>query len=398
MMKRKYTLLLAVVAGLLFQTRSLLAQEAPSFKGTAFGKGINMVAADSSFSLKMGLRFQTLFVAEQLLNDEDAELETQMLIRRARLKFEGFAYTPKLEYKVELGLSNRDIGKPISQAGNASSIVLDAVLKWEMIDNLELWVGQTKLPGNRERVISSQALQFVDRSIVNSEYNIDRDMGLQLHYAFNAGKVIFRPIAAVSMGEGRNITVKNIGGYDYTGRLEILPFGKFESKGDYVGGDIYREETPKLSLAAGYDYNDNAVREQGQLGDFLGVERDLSSLFADMMFKYQGFSVMAEYIDKTVSNPLVLDTSGVIGAYVVGSGLNAQAGYVFKNNIEVAGRYSTVMPDKKLGEDDVTQYTLGVSKYIKNHSLKVQSDISYTEIKNSDTPELMFRMQVEMAF
>ena len=31
--------------------------------------------------------------------------------RRARLKFSGFAYSPKLKYKLELGLSNRDIGK-----------------------------------------------------------------------------------------------------------------------------------------------------------------------------------------------------------------------------------------------------------------------------------------------
>lgn len=397
-MKKKYTLLLAVLAGLLFQITVASAQEGPSFKGTSFGNGLRMVAADSSFSLKLGFRFQTLFVAEQLLNDEDADLETQMLIRRARLKFDGFAYSPKLEYKVELALSNRDMGSPVREVGNVPSIVLDAVLKWEMIDDLELWFGQTKLPGNRERVISSQALQFVDRSIVNSEYNIDRDIGLQLRYGFNAGKVIIKPMAAVSMGEGRNITVKNQGGYDYTGRLEILPFGEFEKNGDYVGGDIYREETPKLSLAAGYDYNDNAVREQGQLGDFLDRERDLSSLIADMMFKYRGFSLMAEYIDKTTSNPLILDTSGVIGAYVVGTGINAQAGYVFKNNIEVAGRYSTVMPDQKLGEDDVTQYTLGVSKYIRNHSLKVQSDVSYTELENSDTPELMFRLQVEMAF
>ena len=34
---------------------------------------------------------------------------TSAFIRRARLKFDGFALSPKLKYKLELGLSNRDI-------------------------------------------------------------------------------------------------------------------------------------------------------------------------------------------------------------------------------------------------------------------------------------------------
>ena len=55
----------------------------------------------------------------------------------------------------------------------------DAVVKYKATKNLEFWFGQTKLPGNRERVISSQALQFVDRSLVNSRFNIDRGSGIQ---------------------------------------------------------------------------------------------------------------------------------------------------------------------------------------------------------------------------
>jgi phosphate-selective porin OprO and OprP len=34
--------------------------------------------------------------------------------------------------------------------------VLDAVAKWNFAENFSLWFGQAKLPGNRERVISSQ--------------------------------------------------------------------------------------------------------------------------------------------------------------------------------------------------------------------------------------------------
>src|SRR5690606_35924018 len=107
---------------------------------------------------------------------------SNFLIRRARLKFDGFAFSPKLVYKLEVGLSNRDISGTSVYTGNTPRYVMDAVLKWNFFENFELWAGQTKLPGNRERVISSANLETVDRSLVNSRFNIDRDMGMQLHH------------------------------------------------------------------------------------------------------------------------------------------------------------------------------------------------------------------------
>ena len=76
----------------------LSAQETPAPK---FGKGLfNLVGQDSSWTMKVGARFQ--FLATSLMQDGESP-ETSFLIRRARLKFDGFAVTPKLEYKLELG-------------------------------------------------------------------------------------------------------------------------------------------------------------------------------------------------------------------------------------------------------------------------------------------------------
>jgi phosphate-selective porin OprO/OprP len=108
-----------------------------------------------------------------------------MLIRGSRLKFDGFAYSPKLKYKVELGLSNRDQSGASAYTSNAPRYILDALLKWSFSGNFVLWFGQTKLPGNRERIISSANLQQVDRSLLNSRFTIDRDMGFQLRHHFN---------------------------------------------------------------------------------------------------------------------------------------------------------------------------------------------------------------------
>jgi len=369
-----------------------------SINQTKFGKGLQFVAADSSFSLRIGARFQVLYQAGN--NIATQELDDRFLIRRARLKFDGYAYSPKLEYKIELGLSNSDIGNDNpAVSNNADNIILDAVAMWNFAPNWELWVGQTKLPGNRERIVSSQKMQFVDRSLLNARFNIDRDAGLQLHHAHQIGRAAVREILSVSMGEGRDITVNNAGGYDYTAKVEVMPLGEFEGDGAYVGSDIYREETPKLALAAAYNYNDNASREGGQLGDFLSAQRDLRTLFLDAMFKYRGFSAMTEYAHKEApAGPVVARTEvGLVEeTFVVGKAFNIQGGYLFKNNWEVAGRYTTYNPARATGLNPQEQYTLGISKYIVGHSLKVQGDATLQDQPGSESTYL-FRLQMELA-
>lgn len=366
---------------------------------TKFGKGLTFIAPDSSMSLKFSARFQTLFVAEKSLS-QNSGIEKEMMVRRARLKFDGFAFTPGLEYKIELGISNRDIGPLMAQTGNAANIVYDAVVKYHLSKNSELWFGQTKLPGNRERVISSQALQFVDRSLVNSLYNLDRDLGIQFHHKTNIGKVVLKDRYAISLGQGRNVVESDTGGFSYTGRLEILPFGEFTDKGDYFDADLAREQTPKLSLAVGYSYNDNAIRKNGELGSFLNETRDLRTFFSDLMLKYKGWSLTSEYMNKqSDKSPLLTDASNF---FQTGYGWNIQSGYLFKNNLELAGRYTIVNPSeiiKKVGKDDeIKEYTLGISKYFKGHNLKIQNDISYINDFQETKGNLRYRLQVELAF
>ena len=125
--------------------------------------------------------------------------------------------------------------------------------------------GQVKqnLPGNIERVVSSANLQLIDRSLLNSKFNIDRDMGVQLRHKIKlGGNWITREKFSISQGEGRNITEGNIGGLQYTSRLELLPFGEFSSKGDYSQGDLKREKSIKAMFGFTYDINKNAVKNE----------------------------------------------------------------------------------------------------------------------------------------
>jgi hypothetical protein len=372
-----------------------------------FGKGLfNLVGQDSTWTMKVGLRAQLLGSSSW---EENNGNETSFLTRRARLKFDGYAYSPKLKYKVELGLSNRDLSGASQYTSNAPRYILDAVLQWNFYQNFELWFGQTKLPGNRERVISSGNLQQVDRSLLNSRFTIDRDFGFQLRHHFNLTETfIVKEIFSLAQGEGRNITTGNLGGHQYTGRIELLPFGNFASKGDYKGSDLKREKKPKLAIGLSYDYNNNAVKTRSNQGSYMTIdgaddayfETNINTVFLDAMFKYNGVSLMAEYSDRTASDAFAKNSDGSLtGDEVqVGKGLNLQMGYLFNNDIELSGRYTHIELDKNItGKNPESQYTLGLSKYIVGHKLKVQTDISHLEIDGSNN-KLMYRLQVDFHF
>jgi len=396
---------------LLIGTQSVKAQ---SKLVSFYKKGIILnVYKDSSrtqpiFQLKPGFRFQTRFeTSGDMTGTQD--WESNFIIRRARLKFDGFVLSPNLVYKVELALSPDDLksSSDYRETKGSSKVLLNAVGKWRFYHNkkhsLTLWFGQSKLPGNRQRSISSSKLQLVDRSSLNSIFNIDRDLGAQVHGKFTIGKTIIKPIFAFSKGEGRNVIINNIGGFQYTGRLEVLPMGEFTGKGDFFEADLKRENNPKLSTAVSVNFNQGHSKQKATgvfLLDTSGnyLTNDLLTVFGDMMFKYRGLSILGEYAFKKVLNTGgdIVSESGK--SYYTGYGLSGQVGYLFKYNIELVGRYSMVVPDWEKSFTGSNEYTLGLSKYIVGHKLKVQTDITLIDRNDVTNHDLRYRLQMEFSF
>ena len=383
--------------------------QAQEISDTSFGKGlVNFVAKDSTFSVKFAPRFQVRSMSSWDHNGDIYESpEHNFIVRRARLKFDGFAYNKNLIYKIELGLSNRDVSGANAFNRNTPRYILDAVIKWKFAKNWEFWAGQTKLPGNVERVVSSGNLQLIDRSLLNSRFNIDRDLGIQIRHKSNlGGTFLTREKFSISQGEGRNVTEGNEGGLQYTARLELLPFGAFKSKGDYSQSDLKREEKPKLMLGFTYNFNEEAVRERGFAGDYMVRSdetiygTDQTTIFVDAMYKFNGFSFMGEYAKRTADNEIATETDGITPTgdiVLTGNALNLQAGYLFKNNYEIAGRFTTVDYESITNKLPTKQYTLGFNKFVVGHKLKIQSDISYTTL-DGDASNITFRLGFDLHF
>ena len=374
----------------------------------SFGKGLlNYVAADSSFSVKFAPRFQVRYYGTSDFSDDGlAPVDHDFLVRRSRFKFDGWVVHPSIGYKMEFGLSNNDMSGANAFTKNSPRYILDAVIKWKFAPGFELWAGQTKLPGNVERVISSANLQLVDRSLLNSKFNIDRDLGIQLrHTSKLGGQFISKEKFAISQGEGRNIATGNEGGLQYTGRVELFPLGSFTKKGEYMGSSTVREEKLKIMAAYTYDFNADASKTRSNMGDYMFLmdgslhQTNITTQFIDLVMKYEGFSLMAEYADRSATNPIAVELDGTETGDIVtvGSAFNMAVGYFISEKIEVAGRYTTLNYADVTGTSPATMYTLGLNKFVVGHKLKVQGDISYST-KNGESDAIIFRTGFELHF
>lgn len=384
----------AIVLFLFSAIQGVNAQSnSPLIVTTKREKGIEVLQKDSLFSLRFQFRMQSR-AAYMSKSDEDFTPESfEMRIRRLRLAMRGFVYNPKFSYYIQLSFSRGDMdweSTSSSTTNTSPNIVRDAMVFYSPMKSLKFGFGQTKLPGNRQRVVSSGNLQFFDRSIVNSTFTIDRDFGLFATY----DQGLFRIKGSITSGEGRN-SVNSDKGLNYTGRIELLPFGSFTGENEDWEGDLARESKPKLVLAAGYNYNVHAIRNGGTIGKDLYTPVNMQNLHADLLFKYKGFAFMQEYCNRIVDQPITVNVDGKLRTVYNGFGSNTQLSYLFKNNFEVAARYSFIAPNKNIYQNEEftsvnelrqDQVQVGVTKYLYGHRFKVQGNLLYhmkKDLKNS---------------
>jgi phosphate-selective porin OprO and OprP len=346
---------------------------------------------DSVFLLNLRFRMQNRFGYFSTMDNAD-EPGIEAVVRRLRLRLDGYVLDPKIGYYIQLSFSRSDQDLA---TGNVAQIIRDAMVYYTVNKNLYFGFGQSKLPGNRERVISSGNLQLPDRSIANQAYTLDRDFGFFAYGNVTAGaKQVIMVKMAVTGGEGRGQLVSPAG-LSYTGRIEYLPFGVFKNVGDYSQGDLEYETTPKLSIGAVYNYNDGTVRSGGQIGGFLPNAVDLQSFIADFMFKYDGWGAMSEFFIRRVGDFEYNGTNNLVMNMIPrGTGFNLQVSRMLARRHEVVARYAEVNPQK--GYEDY-QYQmrnkgLGYNYYLYKHRVKFQYYIGLDDRKHTgQTPELLHK-------
>lgn len=346
----------------------------------SYGKGLGITSPDSLFQLNIRFRMQNRVT---YFDEEDKDNRYEAHIRRLRLRLDGYVGNPKFLYVIQLSFAPGDVG--VVEEGSNVNIIRDAAFYYRPNKKWNFVFGQTKLPGNRQRVNSSGALQLTDRTINNARFTIDRDFGVQAYY-LNEKKDAFsyNIKTAISTGEGRNWTKTSDDGVALTGKVELFPFGLFKKNGSFFEGDILREETPKLMLSGVYHQNNRAVRTQGQLGNELFAPKTMRSLFVDALLKYNGWSFMSTYMQRDAKDLITYNPNDITDFNYVfaGEGMDYQLSYVFPSNYEIVGRFSTqnVKNEIKALTPDTKQFSLGLTRYLWEHAFKLQAEVTYSQL------------------
>ncbi len=230
-----------------------------------------------------------------------------------------------------------------------------------------------------------------------------REGGLFFETNFNLKKWKFYPSVSITTGEGQNFfdPTPNLG-LKYGGRLDILPLGDFIKNNAFIAHDIYREQKPKLAFGAAASFNAKANSPIGSENNTLIkiynrdgalAFADYTKIIGDLIFKYKGFSIVGEYANTSVTGKdlysniagtrkLTTDTASAY--YNVGTAINVQSSYIFKNGLALDVRVTSIKPEYSIATSRVqeqTWYGLGINKYLSNNAIKVGLNVNYIDDK-----------------
>ncbi|MGL5790181.1 MAG: porin [Bacteroidales bacterium] len=373
------------------------------------GNGVSFLSTTDSYGINLSGYIQTSFQSQ--MYPEDDKMYSRFRVRRARLRLNGNALNNKIKYRLGLDMVK---GSETDTEG-VGAMLSDAWVSYQPWGNnkLSFAFGQRSTPtDNRELQMNSATLQFTDRSKLSSIFGTIREVGVFASGTFKIGNGSYvRPSLAITDGDGPIGLDRRYGGLKYGARLNYLPFGLFRLAGESRQSDLAYEIKPKLVIGAAYSYNDGVSdrrggRESGailyQNADKMTDLPDLSKLTLDFMFKWQGFSVLGEYVktwghvpstiayrvrnDGSISSDFKIDGVNHIENYIknrmmIGSGYNLQAGYMLRQFWSFDVRYTHIMPDEYsfmtndlyFNRSDYMDFC--ITKYLtKSYAAKVQAN------------------------
>jgi phosphate-selective porin len=366
-----------------------LAQEpAPPGGGTSVSYGDNgLVIKSGNGNFETQIRWRLQFRASTPFDDDPETAEdfadparTNLSIRRARLKVDGHAFRPWMEYKVELDL--------------ASARLYDFSVTLARSRALQLRLGQWKAEFNRERRDSSSEQQFAERSLVNDSFTIDRQQGLQLGGRLFAGKPLDSTyFAGVLTGMGTNERANDDTHPMWVARYQWNLLGR---ELGFTQSDLEGKKKPHAAVAGGFvsnrsPYTSFSGSGGGALPGFTvggAGQYSVRQWLEDAAFHYRGFSFQHEFHWKRILDNSTSALTHLRGSYV-------QAGFVVykpaggkRGALELAGRWAFVDRDTSVPSNTEQELTGALNWFFRGHSNKLTLDASRLTLEQAAGPRL----------
>jgi hypothetical protein len=367
-------------------------------------KGFEFKTDDKNFSMAIQNRLQFRYAnpfdsdPRSLANLEQDQ--SSFMVRRARTKITGNAYWTWLKYNFQY-----DWAQPILRDFN---------LDLTKFSEASLRLGRAKVIYNDERVTSSSKQQFVNRSIVNDIFTVDRQQGAQLYgrlfpkdwYDFSYALGVF---GGQGVGERNNDDDKMM----YSARLQWNLLG---NELEFSQSDTEFHEKPAASLAVAgmtntsrctaFETDANSCRalpgfKLGRAGQYA-----VNQAMEELRFKWRGFSFQHELHFKNVEDLFAAanldNTTDLMGGYV-------QAGYfphdlipLVPKQLEFAMRYAAVDPNIDIDNDRQQEFTGAMNWFFSGHNNKLTFEVSHLTVedphKNIEKGEERARVQWDISF
>ena len=393
-------------------------------------KGFTLETRDGFFKTAIQWRFQGRFSYpertdadsfEDFSGDDD---ESTFELRRVRLKVGGHAYRPWIKHYLEVNWQSTSNSG--SSAGSASLITWRFTLdkyKWA-----QLRIGQWKVNYNRERVDSSGKQQFVERSIVNTVFTLDRQVGAMLMGRLAPGT--FADLwyhLGVFTGSGRG-EANDDDNMMWMGRLQWNFLGRDLKSSQ---SDIEYHKNPAASAAFGAYTNIGKCTRWSSSGcgtlqngftTSLGVPYTSDSdavngqfrtdgMMEEFALKWRGLSIQHEYHWKQIKDTGRPGTGGNPGASRSKTNLMgsySQIGYfphylipTIPKPLEIAFRYAFVDPNVSVKNDKLQEFTGAINWFFAGHRNKLTLDATHFELDRpvgSNQHEQRIRLQWDVSF
>lgn len=313
-------------------------------------------------------------------------------VRRSRIKVDGHGYRPWIKYKFEYDLP--------------TSTLLDWRVTLTKFDWLQLRVGQFKVNYNRERVDSSGKQQFIDRSIVNRMFTVDRQTGVELlGHLFSGTFADSRYTVGVYTGMGLGRTNNDDNNLMYMGRFQWNFLGR-DLKFSQSDVEYHKKPTGSIAFAASTDQSKCTRFSSSGCGNLDGYTNpdnaksgqfNIKQIMGEFAFKYHGLSLQQEYHWKKIKDNVNDTKTNLMGAYT-------QVGYfphylipIIPKPLETAFRYAYVDSNTSQSNDIRQEYTVALNWFFFGHNNKITVDVSHLTL-GSNLADNRARLQWDITF
>ena len=354
-------------------------------------KGLEVISPGGGWifepEIRLQFRYSDPFDEPENADDARDQAESDADLNRSRFKMD-----------VQLGAEALTLYTETELDG---PVLLDLRVTYEPSDAFGIRLGQWKPEYNRERRDSSGAQAFVDRSIVNREFTIDRQQGAMLfgRAQGDAPATDFSWWTGVFGGGGRG------GGNDggelmYMARLQWNPFGRVL---DFSQSDLSRRPEPAGSVAVAAVRNRSRYTRfssdgGGELAGFDpgGVDQyEIEQWVMETALQWRGFAWQQEWHRKDIHDRVAGGETRLEGIYAQASYFPSAAWPSWPRPLELGFRYAIVDPDAGQSADQRDEYTVVANWFFHGHRNKLTLDYARLGFDEPDGQETAWRTRLQ---